>query len=30
MDMMMAMPAFAAWVKDGLAETWIIDRVEKV
>ncbi|GLH76342.1 glutathione S-transferase [Bradyrhizobium sp. SSBR45G] len=30
MDTMMAMPAFAAWVRDGLAETWIIDRVEKV
>ncbi|WP_315775254.1 MULTISPECIES: glutathione S-transferase family protein [unclassified Bradyrhizobium] len=30
MDTMMAMPEFAAWVKDGLAESWIIDRVEKV
>ncbi|UFZ06284.1 glutathione S-transferase family protein [Bradyrhizobium ontarionense] len=30
MDTMMALPAFAAWVKDGLAEDWIIDRVEKV
>ncbi|BAM89170.1 putative glutathione S-transferase [Bradyrhizobium oligotrophicum S58] len=30
MDTMMAMPAFAEWVKDGLAETWTIDRVEKV
>ncbi|MGC2780822.1 MAG: glutathione S-transferase family protein [Bradyrhizobium sp.] len=30
MDTMMALPAFAAWVKDGLAENWIIDRVEKV
>ncbi|MGY3453298.1 glutathione S-transferase family protein [Bradyrhizobium sp. USDA 4353] len=30
METMMAMPAFAAWVKDGLAENWIIDRVEKV
>ncbi|CAL78295.1 putative glutathione S-transferase (GST) [Bradyrhizobium sp. ORS 278] len=30
METMMAMPAFAAWVKDGLAETWIIDRVERV
>ncbi|WP_257165540.1 glutathione S-transferase family protein [Bradyrhizobium sp. SRS-191] len=30
MDAMTAMPAFAAWVKDGLAESWIIDRVEKV
>ncbi|CCD93885.1 putative glutathione S-transferase (GST) [Bradyrhizobium sp. ORS 375] len=30
METMMAMPAFAAWVQDGLAETWIIDRVEKV
>ncbi|CCD83668.1 putative glutathione S-transferase (GST) [Bradyrhizobium sp. ORS 285] len=30
MDTMMAMPAFAAWVKDGLAESWIIERVEKV
>jgi len=30
MDTMLAMPAFSAWVKDGLAENWIIDRVEKV
>ncbi|NPU13655.1 glutathione S-transferase family protein [Bradyrhizobium sp. 83002] len=30
MATMMAMPAFAAWVKDGLAETWTIDRVENV
>ncbi|CCD98445.1 glutathione S-transferase family protein [Bradyrhizobium sp. STM 3809] len=30
METMMAMPAFAAWVKDGLAETWIIERVEAV
>ncbi|MGJ5179538.1 glutathione S-transferase family protein [Bradyrhizobium oligotrophicum] len=30
MEAVMAMPAFAAWVKEGLAERWIIDRVEKV
>ena len=30
MDTMLAMPAFSAWVKDALAENWIIDRVEKV
>ncbi|MGJ4997114.1 glutathione S-transferase family protein [Bradyrhizobium sp. HKCCYLS3077] len=30
MDTMMAMPAFAEWVQAGLAETWIIARVENV
>ena len=30
METMMAMPAFVAWVEAGLAETWIIERVEKV
>ncbi len=30
MDAVMAMPAFAQWVRDGLAESWIIERVEKI
>ena len=30
MDAVMAMPAFAEWVRDGLAESWIIERVEKI
>lgn len=30
MDTMQAMPAFAEWTRDGLAETLVIDRIEQI